>query len=123
MKVTHIFTTDDSSFSKELTHWAQSLQIETSVLELNAGYLDTVDGLVVFHENHDFSKASHEILSAFESKQKPISKIDINGTLMVAVSNFSLWLEIQKCKKILVIGAPKLNENENLNRFLNQLKG
>jgi hypothetical protein len=122
MKLAHIFTTEDNSFTQQLVNWAHSLDITTSPLEIKAGYLDEVDGLVIFHENHDFSKANQEIVSDFEAKQKPISKIDINGTLMVAVSNFSLWLDIQKCKKILVIGSSNLSSNENLERFLLKLK-
>jgi hypothetical protein len=50
-----------------------------------------------------------------------VHKIDINGTLMVGVSNLDLWIERNKCKKVLIIGADSLIENPNLERYLERL--
>ena len=62
-----------------------------------------------------------ELRDIFDHKQKPVHKIDINGTLMVGVSNLDLWIERNKCKKVLIIGAESLIENPNLERYLERL--
>jgi hypothetical protein len=40
---------------------------------------------------------------------------------MVGVSNLDLWIERNKCKKVLIIGADSLIENPNLERYLERL--
>lgn len=123
MTFTHIYTTENSQFADIVSEWANSLPIENTRVDLKEeSILSEVEGLVLFHENSDFSKNHHEVLSFFENKQRAISKIDINGTLMVAVSNFGLWMERNKCKSILVVGSDDLLKNPNLERFLEKLK-
>jgi hypothetical protein len=123
MNKRHIFTTLDTNFGKKIEFWIneQHLQIE-DIKSLGDSLVSQVDGLVFFHENHDITKSNQEIVSLFEAKQKAISKIDINGTLMVAISNFSLWLDIHKCKTIAIVGSDKLIDNINLERFLEKIK-
>jgi hypothetical protein len=53
-----------------------------------------------------------------KNNQKPTLNIDINGTIMVAVSNLDLWVERNRCKKIMMIGSNDLLKNPNLERFL-----
>lgn len=122
MRVTQLYF-EDNAFGKTISAWAESIGIETIKLDpKNDGQIEEVDGLLLFHENHDIDKVRHELLSIFEHKQRGISKIDINGTLSVAVSNFSLWLERNKCKSLLATGSEELIQNPNLERFLEQLK-
>jgi len=122
MKVTQIYF-EDTAFGKTISNWAESIGIEIIKFDhKNDHQFDGIEGLLLFHENHDIDKAQHELLSVFEHKQRAISKIDINGTLSVAVSNFSLWLERNKCKTLLATGSDELTKNPNLERFLEQLK-
>lgn len=123
MNIKEIFTAEGSSFGQAISTWAESLNAEVHPIDLkNNELFEGVDGLVLFHETHDITKGNQEILGIFENKQRAISKIDINGTLMVAVSNFSLWMERNKCKSLLIIGADELLKNPNLERFLEKLK-
>lgn len=122
MKVTKLYI-EETTFGKTISNWAESIGIETVKFDHKTEeQLNEIDGLLLFHENHDIDKVQQELLLAFEQKQRGISKIDINGTLSVAVSNFSLWLDRNKCQTILVTGADVLTKNPNLERFLEQLK-
>jgi hypothetical protein len=38
---------------------------------------------------------------------------------MVGISNLDLWVETNKCKKILVLGGEELAANLNLERYSN----
>ena len=53
-----------------------------------------------------------------KNNQKPTLHIDINGTIMVAISNLDLWIERNRCKKIMIIGSNELVKNPSLDRFL-----
>jgi hypothetical protein len=122
MKVKQIYF-EENAFGKTISNWAESIGIETVKIDhRNEEQLNQVEGLLLFHENHDIDKVQHDLLAAFELKQRGISKIDINGTLTVAVSNFSLWLDRNKCNTILATGSDALIKNPNLERFLEQLK-
>jgi hypothetical protein len=122
MKVTQLYF-EESTFGKTISNWAESIGIETAKFDHKTEeQLNQIDGLLLFHENHDIDRVQQELLAAFEQKQRGISKIDINGTLSVAVSNFSLWLDRNKCKTILATGSDALTKNPNLERFLEQLK-
>lgn len=122
MKITQLYF-EDTAFGKEMSSWAESMGIEGVKYDSkNDAHLDQIDGLLLFHENHGIGKSQNEWLSIFEGKQRGISKIDVNGTLSVAASNFALWLDRNRCKSILAIGAEELIKNVNMERFLNELK-
>lgn len=114
---------EDNSFGKLIQEWAMTFNVTThsaeskSIMDINL-----VDGLVLFHENHDISKHHHELIELFEARQKGISRIDVNGTLSVAKSNFELWLDRNRSKRILVVGDDGLSKNVNTPRFLNEIK-
>jgi hypothetical protein len=123
MNFTHIFALEETSFGKVIHAWADSISVETSPIDLkDEEKLNEIEGLLLFHENQDFDRSQQELMHFFEQKQKAISKIDINGTLSVAVSNFSLWMDRNKCKTLLATGSEDLTRNPNLDRFLEQLK-
>lgn len=122
MKITQLYF-EDTTFGKEMSSWAESMGIEGIKYDpKNDVDLEQIDGLVLFHENHAIGKSQNEWLSIFEGKQRGISKIDVNGTLSVAASNFSLWLDRNRCKSVLAIGSEELVKNVNMERFLNELK-
>ena len=90
--------------------------------ERNIEEVDQMDGLLIFNENQTIEREASELRDVFDLKQRPIQKIDINGTLVVGISNFTFWLERNNCKKILVVGSDHLLENPNLDRFLSNIK-
>lgn len=123
MKLDKIFLKNNSRFSQHLTTWASDRNhILEEYSEKNEDSDDGIDGLVIFTENQEMDKEVSEIRSFFDNKQKPVHKIDINGTLMVGISNLDLWIERNRCKKVLFIGSDSLLENINLERYLTNLK-
>lgn len=123
MKLDKIFLKDNSRFSSYLTSWVNELNIE--VLEFSSKNEDSeegIDGLVIFTENQEVDKEILDIRSIFDKNQKPVHKIDINGTLMVGVSNLELWIERNGCKKVLFLGSDVMLDNPNLERYLANLK-
>jgi len=82
-------------------------------------FFDRTDSLLIFNQNQELTPEIQEIKTAYDKQQKPVHKIDINGTLMVGVSNLDLWVETNKCRRILVLGAEELVTNHNLERYSN----
>jgi hypothetical protein len=122
MKLKKIFIKPGSPFSSLIADWATSNQLEVEELLLENGFDKVVDGLVIFNQNSDIEKEFFEIRKVFDDTLKPVQRIDINGTLMVGVSNFSLWLERNGCVNVLFIGADNLKNNANLLRYLDAMK-
>ena len=82
---------------------------------------DFVDGVVVFHENHNVSREIEELQAFLDNSNRPGYRIDINGTLAATKSNFEMWLERNKPTKLLFVGSDELPKNDNLLRFLSNL--
>lgn len=122
MKLRKIFIKPGSPFGALIADWATSNQLEVEELTLEDGFDKVVDGLVIFNQNSDIEKELSDIRKIFDDTLKPVQRIDINGTLMVGVSNFSLWLERNGCKNVLFIGADTLKDNSNLVRYLEAMK-
>jgi hypothetical protein len=123
MKLDTIFLKNNTRFSQYITHWATEKNIHLAEFpEKSEDSDEGIDGLVVFNENQELDKEQAEIRTHFDNKQKPVHKIDINGTLMVGVSNLDLWIERNRCKKVLVLGSDALLENPNLDRYFDNFK-
>ena len=123
MNIDKIFLQTHTKFAKALSDWAQDMNVEVvDFHERNIEEVDQMDGLLIFNENQTIEREAAELRDVFDLKQRPIQKIDINGTLVVGISNFTFWLERNNCKKILVVGSDHLLENPNLDRFLSNIK-
>lgn len=123
MKIDKFFLQTHTKFAKALADWAQDMNVEiVDFHERNLEEIDQMDGLLIFTENQTIEREAAELRDLFDLKQRPIQKIDINGTLVVGISNFTFWLERNNCKKILVVGSDHLLENPNLDRFLSNIK-
>ncbi len=116
-----IYLKSDSTFSTIIAEWATSLGVQTVDYDFKSEE-QQVDGLLLINANQDIEKDLDDIHSLFDLKHFPTQKVDVNGTLQVAVSSFEIWLQKFKCKRLLILGSEKLAENENLTRFLARLQ-
>jgi hypothetical protein len=121
MKVETILIKPNSPFANAIAEWTAQRQFQSAIFDRTDEPDEGIDGLVIFSENQELDKESEEIRASFDRKQKPVHKIDINGTLMVAISNLDLWFERNGCKRVLMIGSDSLVKNPNLERVLNSL--
>lgn len=119
MKVTKVYVQTNSAFADKISEWLIKKKIDVLTFsEKEDNALKVIDGLVIFNESKSLPKEIEEMERIAKNNQKPILNIDINGTLMVAVSNLDLWVERNRCKKIMIIGSNDLVKNPNIDRFL-----
>lgn len=119
MKVTSISLLASNKFSSKVQSWAASVATEVlTVTDKTADFFESTDSLLIFNQNQELSPEILEIKARYDKQQKPVHKIDINGTLRVGITNFDLWLHSTKAKNLLVIGAEELAANPNLDRYL-----
>lgn len=123
MKLDKIYLKTSSRFSGFLTNWANEKNYSLAEYsEKNDDSDEGIDGLVIFNENQEVERDILDIRAIFDNHQKPVHRIDINGTLMVGISNLDLWIERNSCKRVLFIGGDTLVDNPNLERYLTNLK-
>jgi hypothetical protein len=119
MKVTKVYVQTNSAFAHKISEWLIKKKIDVLTFsEKEDNALKVIDGLVIFNESKSLPKEIEEMERIAKNNQKTTLNIDINGTLMVAVSNLDLWVERNRCKKIMIIGSNDLVKNPNLDRFL-----
>jgi len=121
MLVETIYLKRDTLFSSQIAEWAASLGIQVEDYDVKMEE-HLAEGLLLINENQDIEKEMYELHTLFDKKHLPTQKIDVNGTLQVAVSNFEMWLRNFKCSNILILGSEKLVKNENLERFLSRIQ-
>jgi hypothetical protein len=81
-----------------------------------------MDSLLIFNENQNIGKEILDIKAFFDKQQKASHKIDINGTLMVGLSNLDLWIERTKAKRMYIVGIDELLQNPNLERYITAIQ-
>lgn len=122
MKIDTVYLLNNDEFSKAIANWTEGKRVKyVSTDKKGESLAEIIEGVVVFHENHNFSKEDEDIQELIESHNKPAHRVDINGTLAATASNFTMWLERNKLKSLLVLGNKEVSKNENLKRFLNKL--
>ncbi len=122
MTIQTVYVIDNNAFGKSIEEWTDSKRIEAVTVEQkNNELLEHVDAVVVFHENHTFSKEDEETHTFLTENNKPGYKVDINGTLAATKSNFTMWLERNRPKNLLILGKPAVVKNENFKRFLESI--
>lgn len=119
MKVNSIYLESNSTFSNYITDWANTAGV--TVIEYDHKSEELPEGLLLINANQDIERDHVEIYDLFDKKHIPTQKIDVNGTLQVAVSNLEMWLNNFKCKHILILGSESLIKNDNLDRFFNRI--
>lgn len=117
-----IFLKEGGQFSAYVREWADQRGIEIVSYEYKPNEDQEPHGLLLINENQDIRRDVGEVYSLFDRKHIPTQKIDINGTLQVAMNSFRMWAEKNKCTRVLVLGDDDLVKNENLERFFSNLK-
>ena len=122
MKLDNIYLKAGTPFSKSINSWSE--ENANKVNEVKERYdihIELFDSLLIVSENQSISKENWNLKSLFDKNQKPCYRIDINGTLNVAIANLELWLESNKSKNLLIVGKDEIVKNKNLDRFLDKL--
>jgi hypothetical protein len=119
MKVNSISLLASNKFSSKVQTWASSVASEVHLVsDKTNDFFEQTDSLLIFNQNQELGQEILEIKARYDKQQKPVHKIDINGTLRVGITNFDLWLDSTKAKNLLVVGAEELADNPNLERYL-----
>ncbi len=122
MKIELIYLIDQNGFHDVIKTWADQKGIEVAIIDPKSDdFLDLIDGMTLIHENHNFSKEAEELQNYLNKNNRPTHKIDINGTVAATASNFTMWTERNKTKKLLLVGGLEVIQNPNLNRFLSKI--
>lgn len=121
MKLNNIYLQPNSPFSAHITEWANKIGVQVTDHEFKIGD-QIADGLLLINENQDIDKEIYAIHTYFDDRHLPTQKIDVNGTLQVAISNFEMWFRNFKCKNIFIVGSEDLIKNDNLDRFLSKIQ-
>lgn len=123
MTIKSIYVVEGTDFGKSITQWVEDTSIEAIPIEQkNNELLDVIDAVVIFHENHNFSKEDEETHAFLVENNKPGYKVDINGTLAATNSNFTMWLERNKPNSLFILGQSAITKNPNLKRFLESME-
>lgn len=122
MKLDNIYLKASTPFSDSINSWSEENANKVNeVKERYDAQIELFDSLLIISENQSISKENWNLKSLFDKNQKPTYRIDINGTLNVAIANLELWLESNKSKNLLIVGKDEIVKNKNLDRFLEKL--
>ena len=122
MKLDNIYLKASTPFSDSINSWSEENANKVNeVKERYDAHIELFDSLLIVSENQSISKENWNLKSLFDKNQKPTYRIDINGTLNVAIANLELWLESNKSKNLLIVGKDEIVKNKNLDRFLEKL--
>lgn len=111
--------------ASELDHiimdWSGKIGAESLVLDSKKETYEQLDGLVILHNDYDISK-EHEALSDLLDKNNvPTLKVDLSGTLIALVSNFNMWIDLNKAKRLLIVGKKNVVQAEKLPALLEKV--
>lgn len=109
-------------FESVVEDWSRKLNIDVAIFDGKESLTDTVDAVVVFHEDYNISRENKELRELLERNNKVSHQVDINGTLNASASSFRFWLENNKPKSVLIVGDEKLLKNTRLETYFEKLR-
>jgi len=112
-----IYLEDKSAFAASIGSSLTERGFTTEVFNESAEQIEAIDGVVLFHENHNFDRHIAELRDLFDKRQVATHKIDMSGTMNVALSHLSLFFDRIKCKNVLFLGSENLKDNPKLEIF------
>lgn len=122
MKKITIYIKETSEFGKFISDWAleQNIQVESISHRTNHDQ-EKIKGVVLFHDNHNFTKEDIEWFDHLTHSNIPGHRVDIDGTVPATRSNFLMWLENNHPESLLFLGDQKVMEHQNLRKFIAEL--
>lgn len=112
-----IFLEEKTAFTTTIETTLTTRGIPVELFDQSPDLIEKIDALVIFHDNHNFDKRTAEVRDQFEKLQIAIHKIDLSGTMNVALSHLSLFFDRVKCKNVLFIGSAQLKDHPKLEVF------
>jgi hypothetical protein len=114
-----VFFEENVNFGNLVQSWftAKGFEVKNFNSEMEDAF-DLFDSAVIFHENHNFDKNIEELRSLLETYSVATHKIDLSGTMNVAITNFDLFLDLNKSKNLLVIGSDTLVAHPKMDVFI-----
>lgn len=123
MKIETIYVIENNKFGKAIAEWAENKRIEVvATTHKNDNLTEVIDGVVLFHENHNFSKDDEDTQNELSNGNTAVHKVDINGTLAATNSNFNMWLDRNRPSTLLILGDEEVAVNANLPNFLERIE-
>lgn len=119
MSLERIYLLRAKKLSEHFEPLSHENNVEICILE-NGHKMDPLEfqGLVILTEGLDTEKDDQELINEFDTNRIPFRKIDLSGTIQVAISGLDLWLKKNNCQQIILTGSDELINNEKLSRFL-----
>lgn len=108
---------EKSAFAATMSNWLTEKGFIVVPYDETAEQKEKIDGVVIFHDNHNFDKRVAELRDDFDRLQVAMHKIDLSGTMNVALSHLSLFFERIKCKNVLFLGSENLKDHPKLEVF------
>lgn len=112
-----IFTPEKSAFAVSIRTWLSERGFNVDTFDETIDQIELIDAVVIFHEHHNFDRSVAELRDLFERRQVAMHKIDMSGTMNVAISHLSLFLERTQCKFVLFLGSEGLKDNPKMELF------
>lgn len=112
-----IYLEEKTAFAQNMNAMLVSKGFEVVAYDESNEQNEIIDGVVLFHENHNFDKRVAELRDHFDKMQVAMHKIDITGTMNVALSHLSLFFDRTKCKNVLFLGSENLKDHPKLEVF------
>ncbi len=108
-------------FEQVVEDWSKRMNIEVEVFDGKESLLDTIDSVVVIHEDFNISKENKELRELLERNNKIAHQVDINATMNASVSSLRFWLDNNKPKSVLFVGDEKLTKSARLETYFERL--
>ena len=121
MLLKKIFLRNKDKFELVVEDWSNRMKIQVEVFDGKESLTDTVDSLVILHEDHNISKENKELRELLERRHKPTHQVDINATINASITQLRFWLENNKPNNVLFVGDDKLLKSTRLNDYFDKL--
>jgi nitrogen-specific signal transduction histidine kinase len=108
-------------FEQVVEDWSKRMKIDVEVFDGKESLLDTIDSVVVIHEDFNISKENKELRELLERNNKIAHQVDINATMNASVSSLRFWLDNNKPKSVLFVGDEKLTKSARLETYFEKL--
>jgi hypothetical protein len=115
--ISTIYTPEKSAFATDLRGWLTGLGFNVETFDESSDGIERIDAVVIFHDNHNFDRPVAELRDLFEKRQVAMHKVDLSGTMNVAISHLSLFVERTQCKHVLFLGSEALKDYPKMELF------